>query len=301
MNAGGNDCSGDLMLSDFDFIDMMDSRDSPRPCDETAGSVAASTLGDLPDPTATRASTAECRDGRRGSSGYRDLFELSANLVDDTEQLDQHPARQRISVGSSFLETTTQRALSRTSEMLEILKKLAAEEEEKKNQDRGSGSATSNHTDSPPRHQDILIAPTLVTSYLLIVRYWQKLFLYISQLPVGDSGGPTNALPILPALLFGGVQVRANSDIQFMILLETCSSMIQLIETYLGVASSCVMKFSEGVAEAKTLVLIDPISVSIRETMLSHEALRNTRNDNAPSLKEVMKSMREQIFRRRQI
>lgn len=135
------------MLSDFDFIDMMDSRDSPRPYEETAGSVAASTIGDLPEPTATTASTAECRDERRGSSGCRDLFELSANLVDDTEQLDHHhPTRQGINSGPTFLEITTQCALSRTSELLEILKKIAADEEEKRTQERGSGGATPHHT-----------------------------------------------------------------------------------------------------------------------------------------------------------
>ncbi|KAI0490978.1 hypothetical protein F4859DRAFT_459974 [Xylaria cf. heliscus] len=293
-------CPSDLMLPDFDFIDMGENQDSPHSYDEITGSVSA--LGGLQDSSDLVVDITATKDlqGRpKSGSGHRNLLELSANLVDDIDRLDSLKNRQGWSANPGFLETTTQRALSQTSELLDILKKLAIEGEEDKVHDCASDASVPQHsgTESSSRHQDILFASTLVTSYILIARYWHKLFSYISRLHVEER---TKSLPILPALFFGGIQATANLDIQFIILLETCSSMIQLVEAYLGVSSSCVMRFSETAIEAKTL-LKDPISISMRETMLSVEVLHNARRDGAPPLKEIMKAIQEHIFRRRRI
>ncbi|GAW22512.1 hypothetical protein ANO14919_120490 [Xylariales sp. No.14919] len=280
-------------------LNMMENHESPQSYDEITRSIPPS--GGLQDPSELTVDTTTIRDHpetHRSTSGHRDLLELSANLIDDIDRLNGVNDSPTVSPNPAVLETATQRALSQTNVLIRILKRLEIEGEEDKAQDCDiSDTFVSQDSGSSSRNPDVLFASTLITSYILIIRYWQKLFLHIKRLHVEDPDASTKPLPILPALLFGGVQATANLDIQFMVLLETCSSMIQLIEAYLGVSSSGVMRFTETVIEKKTL-LHDPISISVRETLLSVEGLQNARRDGAPPLKETMRCMQEHVLSR---
>jgi hypothetical protein len=293
---------------------------------EPTASAPESSLGepiDSTEPAVLVPAAIEEQEQHESPNRHQDLFELCAKLVDNTDQLDKLQSLQVVSGCPGSLETAIQRALSRTSELLDILKRIATEEDQKSqvhgntsvsqhpcsrphhglsnNSDQESALTSSKWAESSPSHPDISLATTLVTSYLLIVRYWRKVLLNINRLHFGSARSSNNTLPIMPTLLFGGVQVSTNLDIQVMVLLGTCSSMIQVIEAYLGVTSSSVIKFLETVIEAQTLALMDPISISLREMMLSHEVLRNIKYDGENTLMEVMESMRQHISRRGQI
>ncbi|KAI2635280.1 hypothetical protein GGS21DRAFT_489943 [Xylaria nigripes] len=319
LTMGGDQYSSDIMfLSDFDLAGTAENRPSSGTRDETE-SVSASTPGQFANSSSSAVNavtTAREQEPHRIARGHRELFELCANLVDETDQLEDIQGRHEMSNGHSFLAMTIQRALSRTSELIDILKGIEAEENQNHPAHTGNNGLVLPQpyplgqridpnacipTNTLSGHRDISIVATLVTSYLFVLRYWQKLFTHINRVYFGSMSSAHNAPPILPTLLFGGIQVKTNSDTQFTILLETCSSMIQIIEAYLGVTSSSVMKFSETPIETKILILMDPICISLRETMLSHEIFRNSRNDKATHLKEVMESMQIQIYRRRRI
>lgn len=148
---------------------------------------------------------------------------------------------------------------------------------------------------------DISITTTLVTAYILTVQAWRRVFLEIHHFQQASKQDRSRRFPKLPRLQLGGYSVQNNSEIQIMVLLQLSSSMLQLVETYLGFPNATTCNGPGDDVQVKRLVLTtDPVSVSLRETMLSQERLRISKECGFGelSLTMMMDEIRKQLARR---
>jgi hypothetical protein len=101
----------------------------------------------------------------------------------------------------------------------------------------------------------------------------------------------------------GGFQIRNNPSIQILVLLYLTSDMLHKIETALGLAypASCLSGRVREDGARCWAVLIDPVAVSVRETLLSQERVRTGREENGGglSLTRIMESVRRQLDKHR--
>ncbi|KAK5635557.1 hypothetical protein RRF57_011269 [Xylaria bambusicola] len=131
MNTIIDPCPSDIMLSDFDFLDMMETHESPQSYDEITRSTPPSGgLQDSSELTVDMTITGDHPETHRNASDHRDLLELSANLIDDIDRLNGLKNFPAVPPNPAVLETATQRALSQTNVLIDILKRLAIEGEE---------------------------------------------------------------------------------------------------------------------------------------------------------------------------
>ncbi|KAK3296552.1 uncharacterized protein B0H64DRAFT_417903 [Chaetomium fimeti] len=163
-----------------------------------------------------------------------------------------------------------------------------------------TGDNVSTATTSHRRAPDILLVTTLVTTYILLTRNWRCIFSrLLAQLDSGsvDTAG-TGALQ-LPDVQMGGFQIRSNPAIQTLVLIELTSGMLDTIERALGITYSagCSSGRVRGDGVNCWAVLIDPVAVSIRETLLSQERVRTGREGNGGelSLNQMMDRVKRQV------
>lgn len=124
------------------------------------------------------------------------------------------------------------------------------------------------HKPNNPKSRDIVLTTTLITTYIILTRSWHQVFLNLYDILTLPSLKHTTISHILslPILQLGGLHVLQNNpQLQIAVLLEISASMIQNIESYLGVGSDGGQQPSLN---------MDPVSVSIREALLSQEMLR---------------------------
>ncbi|EAQ88668.1 hypothetical protein CHGG_05287 [Chaetomium globosum CBS 148.51] len=162
------------------------------------------------------------------------------------------------------------------------------------------GSNASTRTTPQRTAPDILLVTTLVTAYILLKRNWRCIFSILLEQLESASGGTTRAGPLeLPDVHMGGFQIRSNPTVQILVLLELTSGMLHTIETALGLTypANCS---SEGAREEGVngwAALIDPVAVSVRETLLSQERVRTGREESAGglSLRQAMEKVKRQL------
>jgi hypothetical protein len=167
-----------------------------------------------------------------------------------------------------------------------------------------TGGNASTTTTSHRRTPDILLVTTLVTTYILLMRNWRCIFSrLLDQLDSrsGDTAG-ANVLE-LPGVQMGGFQIPSNPAIQIPVLLELTSGMLHTIETALGLTYSAGCSSGRGREDGVNCwaVLIDPVAVSIRETLISQERVRTGREGNGGelSLNQMMERVKRQVEKTR--
>ncbi|KAH6627326.1 hypothetical protein F5144DRAFT_593582 [Chaetomium tenue] len=162
------------------------------------------------------------------------------------------------------------------------------------------GGNVSTRTTPQRRAPDILLVTTLVTAYILLTRNWRCIFSILLEQLESASGDTIRAGTLeLPDVQMGGFQIRSNPTIQILVLLELTSGMLYTIETALGLTypTSC----SGGRVRDDGLncwaALIDPVAVSVRETLMSQERVRTGREESAGglSLRQAMERIKRQL------
>jgi hypothetical protein len=162
----------------------------------------------------------------------------------------------------------------------------------------GINVSTAAHRRAP----DILLVTTLVTAYILLVRNWRCTFSRLHRLVASASERRDNSDALdLPSLQIGGFQVRGNPAIQVLVLLELASGMLQTIESTLGITYSAGCGSGRSDSGKCWAVFMDPVVVSIRETLLSQERVRAGTGPNVGevSLKQMMEEVKRQLDRGR--
>lgn len=159
-------------------------------------------------------------------------------------------------------------------------------------------TATATHRRAP----DILLVTTLVTAYILLVRNWRCTFSRLHRLlALAPERRNDSHVLELPTLQIGGFQVRGNPVIQVLVLLELVSGMLQTIESGLGITYSAGRGSGKPDSGKCWTVFMDPVAVSIRETLLSQERVRAGTGPNVGelSLKQMMEEVKMQLDRSR--
>ncbi|KAI1076747.1 hypothetical protein F5B20DRAFT_309621 [Whalleya microplaca] len=163
-------------------------------------------------------------------------------------------------------------------------------------------TSTSESTNTIQRRkvQDITLTTTLVTTYVLTMRAWRTIFSQINRLLLTTPPGTNRRQLMLPSLQLGGIPLQNNSSLKILVLLELSSSMLQVIETCLGINNSTGYASAPDTRQVDRLALsMDPVSVSIRETLLSQEMLRSASEDGfgGLSLKGIMDEVKSHLDR----
>lgn len=170
----------------------------------------------------------------------------------------------------------------------------------------GAANSADPTVSTVPRRQtqDIVLTTTLITTYIYLIRIWRCVFSRLHHLLLTTSPEEISGLLVLPSLQLGGFHVPNNCSIQILVLLELSSGMLQMLQCSLGITSSSdgnndIGSAREDAGASGRVLDIDPIAVSVRETLLSQEVLRRAREDSFGelSLKEVMDLVRKQLPR----
>ncbi|KAI0009471.1 hypothetical protein F4779DRAFT_365768 [Xylariaceae sp. FL0662B] len=162
-------------------------------------------------------------------------------------------------------------------------------------------NSESNTTMQRRKIQDVTLTTTLVTTYILTMRAWRSIFSQIHRLLLTTPQGANSRQLMLPSLQLGGIPLRNNSSLKILVLLELSSSMLQIIETCLGINNSA--GYAGGAADTgqveRLALSMDPVSVSVRETLLSQEMLRSAAEDGLGglSLKGIMDEVKSHLDR----
>ncbi|RYP48607.1 hypothetical protein DL768_005527 [Monosporascus sp. mg162] len=156
------------------------------------------------------------------------------------------------------------------------------------------------HTNTTGIHRgpDILLSTSLVTAYILLLRTWRLIYSWFHRLLTSDSPTESRLLLSLPSLELGGFRVQRSPSIQIAALLELSSSMLQAVETRLGIGNHDAQVNAEKCHHSKSSVLgTNPVAISIRDTLLSQEVLRAGTEDNLGnlSLTELMAEVKKQF------
>ncbi|KAI3390307.1 hypothetical protein diail_10308, partial [Diaporthe ilicicola] len=167
-----------------------------------------------------------------------EVMELSSRLAEDHENLqaaDVYPPYSKTSPNP--IEAAIQRALERSSHLCELLKIIGA----------GGHSSIASYTSSCDRRGAslaccVVLTTSLVTAYMLLMRVWRRIFVYLHRLLLEstplpqarstDAGG--GGLTIMPGLQLGGFRVQGSPATQVSVLIELCFDMLGRIETGLG-------------------------------------------------------------------
>jgi hypothetical protein len=283
-------------------------------------------------------------------SPLKELFELCANLVSDSDMLETHGKHTASRPGcQNWLEAAVQRTLSRTSRFSEVLEKLTSTETDTSQQttanndldqirlppstiyhamptQRISPSPETQQEDMPHlrgssylthlpykipaesdtarkrrRVQDIPTASTLITTYVLIIRVWRYIFSHIYKSLNSLPPGQTIEYLMLPSLQLGGIHVRSNPCIQILVLLESSSSMLREVDTYLGIRAplNSQSHYTDD-EDVQSTLYMDPVCVLLRDAILLQEKSRESSESELEglSLTRVMDEVRRQLIGR---
>ena len=280
--------------------------------------------------------TNDCADGRSPSfladlenscpiGSARGLFDLCAELVEEYNTSVTGSQSSSYSHCSNSLGTEVQRMLSATSKLSEIVEGIIALETTPSTQDchtrRGTAEINSlQHSESQPvsrvdstsiratwprrSPQDVLLRTSVVTTYMYLVRSWRRTFVYIHDQLLAPSPAEGDILKSLklPGLQLGGFPVHNIPNIQVVVLMELTSSMMRTVEGCLGISTglgtaSGFAQSNGAVPDGRQALGMDPVSVSIREMLLSLESRRPVSGDHFGqlSLGDMMVEIRAQL------
>ncbi|KXX81028.1 hypothetical protein MMYC01_202148 [Madurella mycetomatis] len=182
----------------------------------------------------------------------------------------------------------------------------------------GTGADRSSTTPRRKRSQpDPVLITAVSTAYILLIRTWRHIFLQLHRLLLLATNNLLSSserfrLPMLmPSLQLGGFTVQNNPTIQVVVLLELVSSMLKVVEGRLGIAEQWPRNqavdhhphHQHQQTDEAVMVLelfIDPVAISIRETLLSQEDLRIAAAEDDDcglaqlSLRELMDEIKKQ-------
>ncbi|KAI2601874.1 hypothetical protein GGR54DRAFT_579258 [Hypoxylon sp. NC1633] len=232
---------------------------------------------DSRDSTAVETNIPEGKIWDDDQNPVKDLFELCADLARDPERREKRDPCLSPAYLAGVSGSLVQRLLCRTSKLSDILSRMAGDEESQATHDTVDQEQScaqsltlpdteyspsmaftvpaSNHPSRPSqieehahisasacqrKVQDITITATLASAYILVIRAWNDAFGIIHQLQLGSAREGTSRGLALPSLNLGGFQIQNNPDIQIIVLLEFCTTMVRTIEAFMGVASSAV-------------------------------------------------------------
>lgn len=131
----------------------------------------------------------------------------------------------------------------------------------------------------PAKTADILLTTTLMTTYILAVRTWERIFTRL-HLIISGGNNRLNLAATLPDLQIQmqGEDLHSNPALQIILLHQDISSRMGLIRAFLGIASNPTERAhfdDEGkdIQLARSQVLItDPLSISIQQIILAQAA-----------------------------
>ncbi|KAK4222294.1 hypothetical protein QBC38DRAFT_460559 [Podospora fimiseda] len=237
-----------------------------------------SPLVTIPSPLSTQLEEPAATDNKNWHTA---LLDLGAFLLKQRAQTSTCEQQSQDTGCSDHLEHTIQQALEATSRFKDLLDSMV----------------------NMTTRTDILLATTLITTYLLLARTWRRTFGVLHGFLIAPASSQSSMS--LPSLQFGGFQVRNNPAIQILVLLEVASGLLQIIESSLGIVHSTVRGGSNinnakvsNTDEPRPLVFpMDPVAISIRETLLTQEMVASTGEEGVVpmSLRQVMDVVKQQL------
>ncbi|CAH0054723.1 unnamed protein product [Clonostachys solani] len=151
----------------------------------------------------------------------------------------------------------------------------------------------------------VLLTTVLVTSYILIRREWRRIFSFLHS-ALEEAPGAVAVAAILPPLQMGGFILASSPTLQVMALLDLSSDMLSRIEACLGISPSAPWPGGRdaeprGQAKPLSMLAMNPVSISIRETLLSQEHLKISQDGHEYStldLYDIMSGLKERLSSR---
>lgn len=127
-------------------------------------------------------------------------------------------------------------------------------------------------------NEDILLSTTLMTTYLMVVRTWRRIFEHLyCTLSGTDSSKPNLArLPDLQ-IQVQGFDVQSNPALQIALLHQDITARLRMIEASLGIFSGSasgllIQDGHEDIRVAMSRMLItDPLAIALQQTLLARE------------------------------
>lgn len=275
---------------------------------------------------------------RPPAKSYKELLKLSLELIEDQELLDtQAPLTLKHKPGTvcsnSQQHHPINRMLKNTTRFWEMLKRISTTSDVPQQhcssyESTATGSSSnSSHSNtgqdwtwagtadtnygnwdssslpsslvSLPR-QDHLLIVNLMTTYVYLVRSCQGVFTRLYNALEVSPAADFSSILNLPSLQFGEFQLHNNLAIQVKVLIELISSMLLRIEDTLGISQVTLSKRS-SLSENQNYrlsILNDPISVSIREIILSQERLQGGIYSGELAFQDVINNLKQLLDRK---
>ncbi|KAK8015902.1 hypothetical protein PG991_008790 [Apiospora marii] len=202
------------------------------------------------------------------------LTELSLEIIEDYERLRTssplkgQPANVPHHCSSTEQHRPFNRMLNQASQLWDIIKSMSTSAATK----GAPGSSTSAAHDALPRRTDQVMIMTLITTYAHLMRNCRGIFMRLLFALQSDA----SAKLILPRLQFGTFQLSNSLPIQVKVLIDITSGLLLRITNALGIDPAGVTAgpppaSTQNDSENRLPFLMDPIAVSLRDTILSQE------------------------------
>ncbi|KAK8091805.1 hypothetical protein PG997_002166 [Apiospora hydei] len=207
----------------------------------------------------------------------KSLTQLSLEIIEDYELLrTSSPLKGQPETVPHHCSSTEQhrpfnRMLNQASKLWDIIKSMSASASTTEGE-VGFSASSAAHTAMPKRTDQVLIM-TLITTYAHLMRNCRGIFMRLLLALQSDA----SAKLILPSLQFGTFQLSNSLPIQVKVLIDITSGMLLRITNALGInpvgvtAGPPTPASMQEEPETKLPFLMDPIAVSLRDTILSQE------------------------------
>ncbi|KAK7960589.1 hypothetical protein PG996_011233 [Apiospora saccharicola] len=205
----------------------------------------------------------------------KSLTQLSLEIIEDYEilrtssPLKGQPANVPHHCSSTEQHRPFNRMLNQASQLWDIIKSMSASA----NTEGAGNFSTSAAQNSLPKRIDQVLIMTLITTYAHLMRNCRGIFIRLLFALQSDA----SAKLILPSLQFGTFQLSNSLPIQAKVLIDITSGLLLRITNALGINPAGVTaggpppSAMQNDPETRLPFLMDPIAVSLCDTILSQE------------------------------